>query len=103
MSLNIEFDYKSFIDKLTHQPGVYRMYNANDDVIYVGKAKNLNKRVSSYFKAKHDNSKTQSLVGHIAKMDVTVVSSETEAFILENNFIKKYRPRYNILLKDDKS
>lgn len=103
MPLNIDFDYQSFLEKLTHQPGVYRMYNSQDDVIYVGKAKNLNKRVSSYFKAKHDNSKTQSLVTHIAKMDVTVVSSETEAFILENNFIKKYRPRYNVLLKDDKS
>ena len=103
MPLNIDFDYQSFLEKLTHQPGVYRMYNSQDDVIYVGKAKNLNKRVSSYFKAKHDNSKTQSLVTHIAKIDITVVSSETEAFILENNFIKKYRPRYNVLLKDDKS
>lgn len=103
MSLNIEFNYQAFLEKLTYQPGVYRMYNSQEDVIYVGKAKNLKKRVSSYFKAKHDNSKTQALVSQIAHMDVTVVSSETEAFILENNFIKKYRPRYNILLKDDKS
>jgi excinuclease ABC subunit C len=103
MPLNIEFDYPPFLEKLTHHPGVYRMYNSQEDVIYVGKAKNLKKRVSSYFKAKHDNSKTQALVSQIASMDVTVVSSETEAFILENNFIKKYRPRYNVLLKDDKS
>ncbi|MFT6086833.1 MAG: excinuclease ABC subunit C [Glaciecola sp.] len=79
------------------------MYNIRDEVIYVGKAKNLKKRVSSYFRKTVDSVKTQSLVTHIAKMDVTVVSSETEAFILENNFIKKYRPRYNVVLRDDKS
>ncbi len=103
MSLNIAFNYRAFLEKLTHQPGVYRMYNIQGDVIYVGKAKNLNKRVSSYFKSKHDNAKTHALVSQIHDMDVTVVSSETEAFILENNFIKQYRPRYNVLLKDDKS
>jgi excinuclease ABC subunit C len=79
------------------------MYNSRDEVIYVGKAKNLKKRVSSYFRKTVDSVKTQSLVTHIAQMDVTVVSSETEAFILENNFIKKYRPRYNVVLRDDKS
>jgi excinuclease ABC subunit C len=97
------FDSEAFLKNLTSKPGVYRMYNVRDEVIYVGKAKNLKKRVSSYFRKTVDSVKTQSLVTHIAKMDVTVVSSETEAFILENNFIKKYRPRYNVVLRDDKS
>jgi excinuclease ABC subunit C len=97
------FDSEAFLKNLTSKPGVYRMYNIRDEVIYVGKAKNLKKRVSSYFRKTVDSVKTQSLVTHIVKMDVTVVSSETEAFILENNFIKKYRPRYNVVLRDDKS
>jgi excinuclease ABC subunit C len=79
------------------------MYNSQDEVIYVGKAKNLKKRVSSYFRANLDNAKTRALVSQIAKMDVTVVNSETEAFLLENNFIKKYKPRYNVVMRDDKS
>ena len=97
------FNSDAFLKNLSSKPGVYRMYNARDEVIYVGKAKNLKKRVSSYFRKNVDSVKTQSLVTHIAKMDVTVVSSETEAFLLENNFIKKYRPRYNVVLRDDKS
>jgi len=103
MSDQAPFDSESFLKNLTSKPGVYRMYNIRDEVIYVGKAKNLKKRVSSYFRKTVDSVKTQSLVTHISKMDVTVVSSETEAFILENNFIKKYRPRYNVVLRDDKS
>jgi excinuclease ABC subunit C len=103
MSDEILFDSNAFLKNLTSKPGVYRMYNIRDEVIYVGKAKNLKKRVSSYFRKTVDSVKTQSLVTHITKMDVTVVSSETEAFILENNFIKKYRPRYNVVLRDDKS
>ena len=98
-----QFDASTFLKTLTHQPGVYRMYNETGDVIYVGKAKNLKKRVSSYFKQTVDSPKTKALVSQIAQMDVTVVNSETEAFLLENNFIKKYRPRYNVLLRDDKS
>ena len=97
------FDIKKFLANLTHQPGVYRMYSSADEVIYVGKAKNLKNRVSSYFKSNHDNSKTRALVANIAFVDVTVVTSETEAFLLENNFIKKYKPRYNVVLRDDKS
>lgn len=97
------FDSGAFLKNLTQQPGVYRMYNDKGDVIYVGKAKNLKKRVSSYFKTNLDSVKTISLVKNIANMDVTVTHSETEAFILENNFIKKYKPRYNVLLRDDKS
>ncbi|AXR06763.1 excinuclease ABC subunit UvrC [Salinimonas sediminis] len=97
------FDASAFLKNLSNQPGVYRMYNAQEEVIYVGKAKNLKKRVSSYFRAQVDNAKTRSLVSQIATMDVTVVNSETEAFLLENNFIKKYKPRYNVVLRDDKS
>ena len=79
------------------------MYNVDDDVIYVGKAKNLKKRVSSYFRKNVDSAKTKALVSQIDHIDVTVVNSETEAFLLENNFIKKYKPKYNVLLRDDKS
>ena len=97
------FDAKQFVKYLTHQPGVYRMYDESGDVIYVGKAKDLKKRVSSYFRSSVDVPKTQTLVRQIANMDVTVTNTEAEALILENNFIKKYRPRYNVLLRDDKS
>lgn len=97
------FDSAAFLKNLTSQPGVYRMYNDQEEVIYVGKAKNLKKRVSSYFRLNVDNAKTRSLVMQIADMNVTVVNSETEAFLLENNFIKKYKPRYNVVMRDDKS
>ena len=97
------FDSAAFLKNLTSQPGVYRMYNSQEEVIYVGKAKNLKKRVSSYFRSNLDNAKTRSLVSQIANMDVTVVNSETAAFLLENNFIKKYKPRYNVVMRDDKS
>lgn len=97
------FDAENFLRHLTHQPGVYRMYDEAGDVIYVGKAKDLKKRVSSYFREKVDRVKTQVLVKQIADMDVTVTNTEAEALILENTFIKKYRPRYNVLLRDDKS
>ncbi|RUO79333.1 excinuclease ABC subunit UvrC [Pseudidiomarina taiwanensis] len=97
------FDHKAFLKDLTHQPGVYRMYDESGTIIYVGKAKDLRKRVSSYFRKQHDVPKTQVLVQQIAQMDVTVTNTEAEALILENNFIKKYRPRYNVLLRDDKS
>ncbi|MBO1255073.1 excinuclease ABC subunit UvrC [Alteromonas sp. 5E99-2] len=103
MSDIVTFDADAFLKDLTHRPGVYRMYDKQQDVIYVGKAKNLKKRVSSYFRKNVEHAKTRALVKHIVSMDVTVVTSETEAFLLENNFIKKYKPRYNVLLKDDKS
>jgi len=98
-----QFNSKAFILHLTHQPGVYRMYDSDGVVIYVGKAKDLKKRVSSYFRQNIDTPKTQTLVKQIVSMDVTVTNTEAEALILENNFIKKYRPRYNVLLRDDKS
>jgi excinuclease ABC subunit C len=79
------------------------MYNVAADVIYVGKAKDLKKRLSSYFRAKLDNEKTRALVSHINHIDVTVTHTETEALILEHNYIKQYLPKYNVLLRDDKS
>ena len=102
-SNSVTFNYKDFLRNLTYQPGVYRMYDESGDVIYVGKAKDLKKRVSSYFREKVDAVKTQVLVKQIASMDVTVTDTEADALILENSFIKKYRPRYNVLLRDDKS
>ena len=101
--MEAKFDPQAFISHLTHQPGVYRMYDSDGVVIYVGKAKDLRKRVSSYFRKQLDAVKTRALVKNIASMDVTVTNSETEALILENSFIKKHRPRYNVLLRDDKS
>ncbi len=98
-----QFDSASFLKTVTNQPGVYRMYNAGSDVIYVGKAKDLKKRLSSYFRKKIDSEKTRALVSHIAKIDVTVTHTETEALILEHNYIKQYLPKYNVLLRDDKS
>ena len=100
---DVQFDAKSFLNTVTSQPGVYRMYNAESTVIYVGKAKDLKKRLSSYFRVKVDNEKTRALVSHIAKIDVTVTHTETEALILEHNYIKQYLPKYNVLLRDDKS
>nr|WP_274617036.1 excinuclease ABC subunit UvrC [Vibrio furnissii] len=88
---------------VTNQPGVYRMYNAEAEVIYVGKAKDLKKRLSSYFRKKIDSEKTRALVTHIEKIDVTITHTETEALILEHNYIKQYLPKYNVLLRDDKS
>ena len=88
---------------LPNLPGVYQYYDANDTIIYVGKAKNLKKRVSSYFTKNHDYGKTRVLVKKIAKIKHIVVDTETDALLLENNLIKKYQPRYNVMLKDDKS
>ncbi|MDO6525797.1 excinuclease ABC subunit UvrC [Motilimonas sp. 1_MG-2023] len=97
------FDSAAFLKTVTQQPGVYRMYDSSRTVIYVGKAKNLKNRLSSYFRSTLDNEKTRVLVKNIASIDVTVTHTETEALILEHNYIKKYMPRYNVLLRDDKS
>lgn len=91
------------IKTLPNQPGVYQYYDADGTIIYVGKAKNLKKRVSSYFTKTHDNGKTRVLVSKIVDIKHIVVDTETDALLLENNLIKKYKPRYNVLLKDDKS
>lgn len=83
--------------------GIYQFYDKSDTLIYVGKAINLKKRVSSYFAKKHDSGKTRMLVSKIVRIEHIVVETESDALLLENNLIKKYQPRYNVLLKDDKS
>ena len=94
---------KDVVKQLTAKPGVYLMLGKNGQVLYVGKAKNLKKRVTSYFQKTNTSLKTQSLVSQIADIDVIVTQSETEALILECNLIKKHNPRYNVLMRDDKS
>ncbi|CAM1345793.1 excinuclease ABC subunit UvrC [Tenacibaculum crassostreae] len=91
------------IQTLPNSPGVYQYFDKEDVIIYVGKAKNLKKRVSSYFTKNHENGKTRVLVKKIVRIEHVVVDTETDALLLENNLIKKYQPRYNVLLKDDKS
>lgn len=91
------------LQTLPNSPGVYQYFDTNDTIIYVGKAKNLKKRVSSYFTKTHENGKTRILVKKIANIKHIVVETETDALLLENNLIKKHKPRYNVLLKDDKS
>ena len=97
--VSIEIQLKT----LPSNPGVYQFYDAVDKILYVGKAKNLKKRVSSYFTKNHEYGKTRVMVKKIARIDHIVVPTESDALLLENNLIKKYRPRYNVLLKDDKS
>jgi len=97
------FDHKTFLKNLTTQAGVYQMFDEAGSILYVGKAKNLKNRVSSYFRNTGLNSKTVALVGRIRQIEVTVTRSEAEALILEHNLIKSQRPPYNILLRDDKS
>lgn len=91
------------VQTLPETPGVYQFFDAKDTIIYIGKAKNLKKRVRSYFNKHHDYGKTNVLVKRIRNIKHIVVDSETDALLLENNLIKKYQPRYNVLLKDDKS
>ena len=91
------------LSSLPDNPGVYQFYDAEDKILYVGKAKHLKKRVASYFNKNHEYGKTRVMVKKIARIDHIVVKTESDALLLENNLIKKYRPRYNVLLKDDKS
>lgn len=103
MSDQTEFDAKAFLSTLTSRPGVYRMHAEDDSILYVGKARDLKKRVSSYFRQTGLAPKTVALMKQVASITVTVTNTETEALILENNLIKEFLPRYNILLRDDKS
>lgn len=98
-----QFDAKAYLQQLTTRPGVYQMYDAQEKLLYIGKAKNLKNRVSSYFRTTGLHVKTRALVTKITDIQVTVTNSETEALLLEQNLIKQYRPPYNILLRDDKS
>ncbi len=91
------------IQTLPHQPGVYQYFDADGRLIYVGKAKDIKKRVSSYFTKHHEYGKTRMLVKNIATIKHIVVATETDALLLENNLIKKHQPKYNVMLKDDKS
>jgi excinuclease ABC subunit C len=97
------FDLRSFLAALPAKPGVYRMLAADGTVLYVGKARHLKNRVASYFHGRAHGERTQALIGQVARVEVTVTASETEALLLEYNLIKRHRPRYNVLLKDDKS
>jgi excinuclease ABC subunit C len=97
------FDARAFVANLPRRPGVYRMYGADDSILYVGKAQRLRDRVGSYFSPRNLAPKVAALVAQIARVEVTVTNSETEALLLEYNLIKEHRPRYNILLRDDKS
>ncbi|MGD0492251.1 MAG: excinuclease ABC subunit UvrC [Steroidobacteraceae bacterium] len=97
------FDAKSFVDSLPSRPGVYRMLDAAGEILYVGKARNLKSRVGSYFQPSNVQPKVQALVAKTANMEVTITNSDTEALLLEFNLIKKHRPRFNVVLRDDKS
>ncbi|UAM97386.1 excinuclease ABC subunit UvrC [Polaribacter litorisediminis] len=99
MSVPLELQIKT----LPNEPGVYQYFDKDDVIIYIGKAKNLKKRVLSYFTKTHENGKTRVLVKKIVNIKHIVVNTETDALLLENNLIKKYKPKYNVLLKDDKS
>ena len=99
------FDYKSALKNIPHKPGVYQYFDAHDELIYIGKAKDLRNRVNSYFNndGYKVNAKTRVLVNKINKITFTIVDTEIDAWLLENSLIKKYQPRYNVLLKDDKT
>ena len=101
--MNISDKIKSILKTIPTDPGVYQYFDEKGEIIYVGKAKNLKRRVSSYFNKQQQSGKVKVLVSRIADIRFTVVNNEMEALLLENNFIKQYKPRYNILLKDDKT
>ena len=100
---NREFDPKPILANLTHRPGTYRMLDGKGKVIYVGKAHDLKKRVSSYFQKSHADAKTASMTAQVRGIEVTVTNTEAEALMLEYNLIKRHKPRFNVVLRDDKS
>ena len=99
MNSNLELQLKT----LPSEPGVYRYYDKNGQLLYVGKAKNLKKRVLSYFNKNQNGYRTRIMVSKIVRLETTVVNSEYDALLLENNLIKEHQPFYNVMLKDDKT
>jgi excinuclease ABC subunit C len=102
-AVSAQFDSKVFVDSLPGRPGVYRMLDSDGQILYVGKARNLKSRVASYFQPSNVQPKVQALIAKTANMEVTITNSDTEALLLEYNLIKKHRPRFNVVLRDDKS
>ena len=99
-----KFDYRAALKKIPHKPGVYQFWDTDNELIYIGKAKDLRNRVNSYFnKDLNVNAKTRVLVSKIRNITFTIVDTEVDAWLLENSMIKKHQPRYNVLLKDDKT
>src|SRR5215218_4917485 len=96
-------EFQQIAHTIPHQPGIYKYFDAQNELLYVGKAKNLRKRTSSYFTKTFTNYKTHELVHRISRIEFTIVHSEQDAFLLENSLIKQYQPKFNIDLKDDKS
>jgi excinuclease ABC subunit C len=96
-------EFQQIADRIPHQPGIYKYFDANEELLYVGKAKDLRKRTSSYFTKTFTNYKTHELVQRINRVEFTITDSEADAFLLENALIKQFKPRFNIDLKDDKS
>ena len=96
-------EFQHIASTIPHQPGIYKYFDARDELLYVGKAKSLRKRVASYFTKTLTSYKTHELVNRIARVEFTIVNSEQDAFLLENSLIKQFQPRFNINLKDDKS
>ena len=103
VNVKTEFDHKYFMQTLTHDPGVYRMLNTEGELLYVGKAKSLRKRVATYFSKNKLSPRIAKMVAQTTNVEITVTNTEAEALLLENNLIKQHHPRYNILLRDDKS
>src|SRR5262245_58666434 len=95
------FDSKRFLENVSQRPGVYRMMSEGGEVLYVGKARNLKNRLTSYFVGKAQSAKTMAMVAQVVNVEVTVTASETEALLLEYNLIKRHKPRYNVALRDD--
>src|SRR5438034_1700382 len=95
--------FQDLAHTIPHYPGIYKYFGAQNELLYVGKAKNLRKRISSYFTKTFTGYKTHELVSRINKIEFTIVNSEQDAFLLENSLIKQFQPRFNINLKDDKS
>ena len=96
-------DLKKEIKKFPNLPGIYRMMNGKNEIIYIGKAKDIKKRVTSYFGKNHSSPRTKMMVSNIHSIEFTVTNTEAEALILENNLIRNHMPRYNVIFRDDKS